>query len=903
MEWLSLRPAHGTMDNAAGEEKRTAMDEQRTREELIAELAQLRRRITELEASNEEIGQRETILRFAVEASGDGVWQNTLGHRNDFFSEGMFTMLGYQPVDPSKGVAFFRTLLHPDDVVRLEEAERALSLGENEYTVEFRLRAKDGHWRHILSRGRCLARDAQGRPTRVVGTHVDITKLKKTEAALRRSEALFRNLTETIPAAIFIYQGECIRYANREAKRLVGYTQEEFQNMRFWDIVHKDFRALVRERGLARQRGEPVPARYELKIVTKGGEERWLDLSAQRIEFEGAPAGLAIGYDITERKHAEQAEKQKGEALRRHVERLSFQREIDQAILAARSPSQVAQAVVGHIRRFVPCQRLSIIELISGEEGRVLAVDTEGETGLKAGVRISDLAQQIECLRESPVYLVEDTFAVPDFSPTLRALRAEGIRSFVNIPLNARGELVGFLNFGSKRPRSFSSEHIDVAREVAAPLAIAMQNARLAEAERRRSAELARSNAFLTALQQVAIRLQTTLEPEQVMATLGSELLRLGIFCFVVLLDAETSTLNLIYTSANPEAIALGKRMGLSERISLASLREHLPGSEELIERHRALFISDTMPVAAAILDEIPYPEVLHIVQLAGVTAEARSICLPLIIEGRLAGVLGMWGEDLREDDLTAASLFANQVAVAIENARLLETIRHHEQGLHVLSARLLDAQEAERQRISRELHDEMGQALTAMSIDLGRLEKKLPAHPDPEVGSLLKESRDVADQLLSRVRELSLALRPLMLDDLGLVPALRWHLNRYTERLGIPIDLEVSALPEIRLPHRVEIALYRIVQEALTNIARHAQASQVTVQLTYRADRVTLRIEDDGQGFDLHQVASREPWARGTGLLNIEERVSCLGGRFSILSHPGGGTRLVVEIPLDIEG
>ena len=161
-----------------------------------------------------------------------------------------------------------------------------------------------------------------------------------------------------------------------------------------------------------------------------------------------------------------------------------------------------------------------------------------------------------------------------------------------------------------------------------------------------------------------------------------------------------------------------------------------------------------------------------------------------------------------------------------------------------------------------------------------------------------MAETSSLADRTLEQVRELSLDLRPSMLDDLGLVPTLRWYVNRYAKRLNIEVEFEVIGLEE-RLSAEVETVLYRAVQEALTNAARHAQASRVRIQLERKESTVAAFIEDDGQGFDREGVAGHEASERGVGLLGMRERVASLEGRLRVQSRPGQGTRLSLEIPL----
>jgi signal transduction histidine kinase len=250
------------------------------------------------------------------------------------------------------------------------------------------------------------------------------------------------------------------------------------------------------------------------------------------------------------------------------------------------------------------------------------------------------------------------------------------------------------------------------------------------------------------------------------------------------------------------------------------------------------------------------------------------------------------------EADIWLATMFANQAAVAIENARLLNALQQHQDELQRLSVQLMHAQEEERKRISQELHDELGQSLTAMSINLAAMRALPPEELNPMALDRLDETAGLVDETLDRVRDLSLELRPSMLDDLGLVPTLRWYVGSYEKRAGVHVALRTKNLDE-RLAPEMETLLYRVVQEALTNVARHAQASTVHAQLERTGNLINVLIEDDGIGFDVQQVGVRPASERGAGLLGIRERVVSRNGTLDIDSQPGQGTRLSIQMPL----
>jgi len=209
---------------------------------------------------------------------------------------------------------------------------------------------------------------------------------------------------------------------------------------------------------------------------------------------------------------------------------------------------------------------------------------------------------------------------------------------------------------------------------------------------------------------------------------------------------------------------------------------------------------------------------------------------------------------------------------------------------LHRLSARLVAAQEDERRKLSRELHDEVGAAMSALLMEMGNLDAALPAG-DTALHERVRAVRKLAENNVQLVRNLSLLLRPPMLDDLGLVPALKWKAREVARRNGIKIRVEAEEVSE-DLPDEHRTCIYRVVQEALHNATRHAAARNVVIQVRQEARQVGVTVTDDGSGFDPRQE-------KGVGILGMEERVRNLGGRLRIESAPGHGATLRFELPL----
>jgi PAS domain S-box-containing protein len=236
---------------------------------------------------------------------------------------------------------------------------------------------------------------------------------------------------------------------------------------------------------------------------------------------------------------------------------------------------------------------------------------------------------------------------------------------------------------------------------------------------------------------------------------------------------------------------------------------------------------------------------------------------------------------------------FIHGVAFDISDLKRSEAIVHdYAERLKFLSRRLMEVQEAERRNIALELHDEIGQVLTGLKLTL-EMGARLP--PD-EVSGTLNQARVLVNELMARVRSLSLALRPAMLDDLGLLPTLLWHIEHYTAQTQVRVHFKHSGLEKTRFIPEVETAAYRLVQEALTNIARHAHIEEASVRISTHQRTLLIEVEDEGRGFDVESVFAA---SETSGLAGMRERAILLDGRLSIESSPGAGTHLIAELSL----
>lgn len=277
------------------------------------------------------------------------------------------------------------------------------------------------------------------------------------------------------------------------------------------------------------------------------------------------------------------------------------------------------------------------------------------------------------------------------------------------------------------------------------------------------------------------------------------------------------------------------------------------------------------------------------------------AVSVPIRVKTRLTGALNLASyvyDTFEPWKVELLLTIGNHIGVVIENAMLMDSLKKNEWDLRMLSSQIIKTQEEERKRISRELHDEASQALIAAKINLEMVKKSLPSSLE-KATTRLAETSSLLVRTLENLRRMSYDLRPLMLDDLGLIPTLRWYTESYAKRFGIPINFKITALDK-RLNLETETAIYRIVQEALTNIVKYAQAKEVNISLEKKGSRLIARVEDDGKGFKIKTSVLGEKHSQGSGILGMKERVYNLGGTFHIESKQGRGTKLLVEIPLN---
>lgn len=278
-------------------------------------------------------------------------------------------------------------------------------------------------------------------------------------------------------------------------------------------------------------------------------------------------------------------------------------------------------------------------------------------------------------------------------------------------------------------------------------------------------------------------------------------------------------------------------------------------------------------------------------------------VSVPLLSKERVLGVLNVTSHEAGKLSPASVQLLesiAAQIAIAIENARLHKEVQRKEEIRGELLQDIFTVQEEERKRIARELHDETSQVLASLT---GNLEAAASMLPDNEqkTRAILRKAQSLSIELLDGTNRLIYELRPTLLDDMGLIAATRWLITNNLEAAGVKVTFNTVGTVR-RLDPQVETTLFRVIQEAVNNIARHAEAKKATIRLQFKKNFVLAQVKDNGTGFDVEEAISSKERPRGLGLLGMRERMELMKGTLNIASKPGGGTEVNIEIPVKQE-
>ncbi len=743
-----------------------------------------------------------------------------------------------------------------------------------------------------------------------------------------RSESAFRTLAETTPAAIGLFRTEVqtgttrLLYANSAAEAITGYTQAELLDMDARDLVHPAFRNAVPDESLLRAEGHGRRPGHEIKIVTKDGDTRWVTLTINSIEFEGEPAVLATAFDITERKRAEEALKLSEDRYRIFVENINdviFALDIQGSFTYA---SPVIERVTGYKVEEVVGQpfgrlvheedyaevRRSFERTLAGnpdlaefriraKDGSVLHVRTNCRPVLADGqpLGLTGTMTDITESKEREEQIRKLSQAVNQSPSAVIITNPDGVIEYVNpkfcqitgytpeevlgqnprllrsddTPLSLYQELWATITAGREwqgelRNRKKNGEQYWVSVSISpirnANGAITHYVAVQEDITERKAMEAAeREQRILAeALRDTAAALTSTLDLDEVLERILANVGRVvpHDLANIMLVEDGLSRVVRSYGFPNGEAGAIGP----AQTIPI----DAVPELRQMSESGQPLLV----PQVPASGTSPP---------------QARSyLGAPIRMGGETLGFInlhltGASGQAFTEKDLDRLQAFADEAAIAIHNAQLYEQAQK-------------TAMLEERQRLARDLHDAVSQTLFSANVIAEMLPRLWERSPE-EVGKRLDQLHLLTQAALAEMRTLLLELRPAALADAELADLLRYLTDALGGRKQIAVNLTLEGQPN--LPPDVKVALYRIAQEAMNNIAKHSGASEASVRLQTTPERVKLCIRDNGRGIDPARIAPDR-----MGLTIMRERADAIGADLELVSQPGAGTRVTVTWP-----
>lgn len=674
------------------------------------------------------------------------------------------------------------------------------------------------------------------------------------------SEERYKRLMENAPDAIYLYREGRVVLANKACQRLFAASApEQLLGKTPFELFHPDYHELIRRRvGSMEATGEAAPL-IEQKIVRLDGHAVDVEVAAVPFPDQGTMAIHVVLRDISARKHAERALRESEARLREEVEAQKIAEQhilhlsalytvlyhTNEAIVRTDDPDtlfkQICRIAVEH-----GGLRMAWIGMLHADGVTVSPRASFGEhQDYLRRVRVSADPDQVEgrgpaglALRTGIHQVFNDFLDDPETLPWHDAACEAGFFAAAAFPLYHSGRVAGALILYAGESGFFNEEIVTVLDEMALDIGYALGRFEL-EAERNRvEAELRRSEKHFRAL-------------------------------------ASVSPAGIFRTSSRGELLYVNQRW-----CEITGLRE----SEVLgTAWTSSLFAQDRKRMAA---------NWRRSARRQGVHEETCRIERP---DGTLSWVVAQ--ATVERDTYGRATGYIGCITDISELKRSEQAHRDSELRLMSLSRQMLHVQEEERRVLARELHDEVGQQLAALKLNLQTLSRDRQWEG---AESRLTDCLEIVETTLGQIRFRALDLRPSVLDDLGLVAALRWYASRQSERAGCAVSVDVGSITE-RPPAEVETVAFRIVQEAVNNALRHGQAKNVAISARLNHDRMVVRVRDDGRGFDVGQALERGHSGKAMGLLGMQERAGLVGGSLELRSTPGAGAEVIATLPLEL--
>jgi PAS domain S-box-containing protein len=837
--------------------------------------------ITESKRAEEALSESEEKFRTLAEQSPNMIFINKKG-RVLYANEKCEEIMGYKREEFYSPDFDFLTLVAPE-YRKLVKASLAKHIMGKEVTpYEYALITREGERIEAILSTKVISYRGENA---ILGIITDITERKRAEEALRESEEKYRTLVETAQEGIGITDPEeNLTFVNQAFADMLGYKKEKLLGKNLSQISDEEEFAKFRKEAEKRKQGKS--SKYETRLFTKKGKVKYFYVSAvplrpQNRRFEGT---LGVLTDITELKKAREQN-----LLLETSKALSRTLKLDQVLkIATKKMAQALKADRCTVAFTDPNMHVVTVKYIYLEDG------SSSSAHLDVTIPTHHFTEAKESLKTKGHYQILNTRTDPIRESLRKYLLRVRVKSCLIIPMFIGKKLLGLFNIGSvKKLRDFTKEEIRLAQTIANQVAVAMENSLLLKDIKGKHDQIVKQTKVLERqyqeqriLMKISRELSKTLDLDRILqigTQEAAQALRVD-RCAVALAFPEKGY-------AEIRSIYVKGKKSVTHLVGYKLYGHQFPQAKEMLEKRKLINI----------------PNIYHLpgksfAKKYFIKQGIKSALFAPMVHGKK--VMGFFVLSTMKDFKTftrnetkLAQTIADQTAVAIENARLLELVRKSEENLRALNVQLVNVQEDERKKLAQELHDDVSQTLFAMKMNLDVTMKNLPTDLEKleYTKNRLDDTEDLLSQTIDRIRNLTTDLRPSMLDDFGLTPALTWYIDNFSKRTDIKVYLTTKNFKG-RLSSEIETTLYRIIQEALINVAKHAKATEVWILLSRKNSTVSLSLQDNGIGFDTKKITF--PKDR-LGLFSIKERVRLLNGEFDIRSKANKGTKLSVRIPL----
>jgi PAS domain S-box-containing protein len=868
------------------------------------------RDVTKRRKAEEALLKSEALLREAQETAHIGHWELDISTMTPVWSEEIFRISGLDPEEGELSFEAHEKITHPDDWGILNNAVTTAIAEGIPYNIEFRMLRPDKtiRWLHAIGYPK---KDSEGRIVSLFGTAQDVTEKKLMENALAESEGNFRHSLENSPLGVRIVdiEGET-NYANRAILDIYGYDSlDELRETPVLNRYTQESYAEFQIRRQRRKRGDFVPSEYEIGIVRKDGTVRHLQVFRKNVLWNGQERFQVIYQDITERKKAEEALRLANTYNRSLIEAsldplvtISPEGKISDVNVATEKATgysrdeligtdfsdyftEPEKARKGYLqvfsRGFVRDYELAIrhrngqitsvlynASVYKDEAGRVIGVfaaarDVTEQRHAEEALRINEeryrMGQAIGHVgnweynvQTTQFWGSDEAKRIYGFDPEYDSFSTDEVYNCIPERERVHQALLDLIEEG----KAYDLEFEILPRNSSEPRFIAS----IAELQRDGEGSPLMVAGVIQDITKRKLAEKALRDSEEKYRSIFDNAVE-GIF---------QTTPDGKYLSANP---ALARMHGYDSPMELMKSVKDI-GKQHYVDPKDRDRLKELLWREGSVQD---FEVKIH--QKDGdyvwVSISAKVI-----------------------KDSDGQVLFYEGTALDINARKKAEdSLKRQDERLRKLSKRLAEVHEEEKRNMARELHDRLGGNLTAIGINLNILNLQLHKTRKPVARSRLDDSLSLLSEATECMRGMMFDLRPPAIDDYGLPAALRWFTNRFSSRTGLEVTLICSDFDR-RLDSSIEIAFFRIAQEALSNVAKHAQASRVMVSLELGEGKVGMEISDNGVGLPDSKVDSADA-TEGWGVFIMKERAEAIGGYCAIESASKEGTRIWVEVPL----